>query len=124
MQIVLVTRIAPPYLQFFISDSSLPENPQPDVEKIRILFNGNCVSVPCAYYEETQTELMVGTFEEVAQKGKPQFDGIIPTPNGSVVFSDVLLTEWLAYPTPTAETRIRIWTDGLTLPERVVIAVG
>jgi hypothetical protein len=37
--------ISPTNFQFFISDASLPENAQPE-EKIRILFNGQCISVP------------------------------------------------------------------------------
>lgn len=116
--------IFPPYLQFFISDIGRPENPTPDVEAIRILFNGRCISVPCAYYEETGTELVVGSPEEVAQAAVPQFDGVIPTPGELVLFDDAEATEWMIYPTPTAETRIRIWTDGSMLPERVVVAVG
>lgn len=120
----IVRKISPPYLQFFISDIGRPENPTPDVESIRIIFNGRCISVPCAYHEEAGTELVVGTPEEVAQATAPQFDGIIPTPGELVLFDDAEATEWVVYPTPTAETRIRIWTDGSILPERVVVAVG
>lgn len=120
----IVRKISPPYLQFFISDIGRPENPTPDVESIRILFNGRCISVPCAYHEEAGTELVVGTPEEVAQAAAPQFDGVIPTPGELVLFDDAEATEWVVYPTPTAETRIRIWTDGSMLSERVVVAVG
>lgn len=73
---------------------------------------------------EAETELVVGAPEDVAEARAPQFDCTIPTPNGSLVFHDADLTELVVYPTPTPETRIRIWTDGLMLPERVVVAVG
>lgn len=115
--------ISPPYLQFFISDSSLPENPVQG-ETIKIISNGQCLSVPCAYCKDTETELVIGHPDEVAEPRTPQFDGKIPTPGGTLVFHDAELTEWVVYPTPTAETRIRIWTDGSMLPERVVVAVG
>lgn len=119
----VVRKISPPYLQFFVSDASLPENPVQG-ETIKIISNGQCLSVPCAYWDEAETELVVGHPEEVVEPRTPQFDGTIPTPSGSLVFHDAELTEWVVYPTPTAETRIRIWTDGLMLPERVVVAVG
>lgn len=115
--------IFPPYLQFFISDSSLPDNPIQG-ETVEIISDGKCLSVPCAYWSEADTELVVGTPEEVAEARTPQFDGTIPTPNGSLVVHDAELTEWVVYPVPTAETRIRIWTDGSMLPERVVVAMG
>lgn len=119
----LAIRIAPPYLQFFISDASLPENPIQG-EEIEIISNGQCLSVPCAYWDEAETELIVGSLEEVSEPQASQFDGTIPTPSRALVFHDALLNELLVYPTSTDETRIRIWTDGLTLPERVVVAVG
>ena len=98
--------IFPPYPQFFIADIGRPANPTPDVEAIRILFNGRCISVPCAYYEEAGTELVIGTPEEVAEAAAPQFDDVIPTPGEMVLFDDAEGTEWVVYPVPTPETRI------------------
>ena len=121
---IVTKRISPPYLQFFICDSTLPENPVQGVEKIEIISNGKSLSVPCAYWEEAETELIVGSPEEVEGPQAPQFDTVIPTPSRSIIFHDALLAELLDYPTQTAETRIRIWTDGSILPERVVVAVG
>ena len=120
---MITKMISPYYLQFFISDASLPENPIQG-ETIKIISNGRCLSVPCAYWGEAETELTVGSPDEVAEPREPQFDGTIPTPGGSVVFTDADLNELLAYPAATAETRIRIWTDGSMLPERVVVAIG
>ena len=119
----ITKRISPPYLQFFISDSTLPDNPIQG-ETIKIISNGQCLSVPCAYWDEAETELIVGSPEEVGEPQAPQFDTTIPTLSGSLAFTDAELNELLVYPTSTNETRIRIWTDGLLLPERVVVAVG
>lgn len=121
---IVTKRISPPYLQFFICDSTLPENPVQSVEKIEIISNGQSLSVPCAYWDEAETELIVGSPKEVEEPRAPQFDTTIPTRSGLLVFHDALLTELLAYPTSTSDTRIRIWTDGSKLPERVVVAVG
>lgn len=67
---------------------------------------------------------MVGSPDEVAETTKPQFDDVIPTPGGLVLFDDAELSEWLVYRAPAAETRIRIWTDGKMLPESIVVAIG
>jgi hypothetical protein len=115
--------ISPTNFQFFISDASLPENAQPE-EKIRILFNGQCITVPCAYWDETETELTVGAADEVDQPSAPLFDEMLPTPSRSILFTDVACAELLAYATPTETTRIRIWTDGLEFPEHVVVSIG
>ena len=111
-------------MQFCISDSGLPEQPQPDVEEIRILFNDQCITVPCAYQDEAETDLTVGTPEEVGQARTPQFDDWLPTASRLLVFTDVELNELANWPVASSETRIRIWTDALTLPERIVVAIG
>ena len=120
---MITKRISPPNLQFFISDASLPENPVQG-ETIGIISNGVCLSVPCAYWDETETTLIIGRPEEVSEPAKPLFDGTIPTHSGAIVFSDSELAELLSYPVSDAVTRIQIWTDGLKFPERMVVAIG
>lgn len=120
---MITKKISPPNLQFFISDASLPENPVQG-ETIEIISNGECISVPCAYWDETETTLTVGSPQEVSEATKPIFDSTIPTPSGAVVFSDSELSELLSYPVAHAVARVRIWTDGLKFPERVVVAIG
>lgn len=114
--------IAPPNLQFFISDPDAMDIPIQG-ESIRIISSGECISVPCRYWDEGDTELIVGDNEAILPQA-PQFDGTIPTPGGSVLFSDAEMTELLSFPTPARNTRIRIWTDGSILPDRVVVAIG
>lgn len=115
--------IAPPNLQFFISDPGAADVPIQG-EKIRIISSGEMISVPCRYWNEGDTELVVGDYGEVQENRSPVFDGSIPTPSRTIWFSDAELTELLLFPTPTKMTRLRIWTDGLELPERIVVGVG
>jgi hypothetical protein len=114
--------IAPPNLQFFISDPDAVDVPVQG-ESIRIISSGECISVPCRFRDEGDTELIVGD-NEAALPEAPQFDGTIPTPSGSVLFSDVEMTELLSFPAPAGTTRIRIWTDGSIFPDRIVVAIG
>ncbi|MGE0500895.1 MAG: hypothetical protein AB7I79_04455 [Rhizobiaceae bacterium] len=115
--------IAPPYLQFFISDLLGAEGPVQGPETLRIISNGVAISVPCQYGEEGETELIVGSASEVPQLNVQMFDGIIPTPNGALLFSDAELTTIMTYPAKESRTRIRIWTDGSTLPDKVVVGI-
>lgn len=115
--------IAPPNLQFFISDMEATDVPIQGVP-LRILATRECISVPCQYNEEGETELVVGFIDEIHEDGPPAFDDEIETPSGILLFSDVELTELMKFETRRTQIRIRIWTDGLQFPERVVVGLG
>ena len=115
--------IAPPYLQFFISDPAARNSPH-QVERPTVISSGDCLSVLCQYADEGQTELIVGDFDEVADEGGLAYDGSIPTPNKVLWFADAELTELARVPVSTNVTRLRIFTDGLQFPERVVIGIA
>ena len=89
-----------------------------------MISNGACLSVPCQYREEGETELIAGSFAEVPKERVLVFDGVIATPDRSLLFDDAELTELLTYPVMATTTRIRIWTDGSRLPDRVVVGIG
>jgi len=114
--------IAPPYLQFFISDVSLPGSPIQG-ETISIVSNGLCLSVPCQYAYEGDTLLTVGDVAEVPKDGILVYEGEVPTPSGVLVFGDAELTELLRYPVREKNTKLTIWTDGQQFPARVVVGV-
>jgi hypothetical protein len=116
--------ISPPYLQFFISDLMGAEGPIQGPEKLQVISNGAAISVPCQYEEDGETELVVGPAAEVPRLDREVFDGVIPTPSGEVLFSDAEVTTLMTYPARTSKTRIRIWTDGSTLPDRIVVGIG
>lgn len=114
--------IAPPHLQFFISDENLPDAPIQG-EHVKIISNGKCLSVPCRYWEEGKTELVIGGAQDITEESRPRFEGTIPTPSRKVVFSDSGLTRLLTVPVESETTHVTIWTDGSLLPSRIVIAL-
>jgi hypothetical protein len=116
--------IAPPHLQFFISDQNGGEPPLQGSERLAVISSGTCISVPCAYWGEAETNLVVGPGSELMTRGRTQaFDGVIPTPSGTILFSDSETTTLLEYPATGITTRVRVWTDGLELPEVVLVAI-
>lgn len=52
------------------------------------------------------------------------FDQMLLTPGKLLICSDVAGERLLNFPLQTVETRVRIWTDGLEFPTRVVTGVG
>ena len=116
-------KIAPPYLQFFISDPSSDNSPIQG-ESLKPLSDGQCISVPCRYAEEGETDLTICIDEEVDTQARPQFDDFIPTPSGEVLFADANLAALAIVPVQEMRTRVRIWTDGSQLPDRIIVALN
>lgn len=96
----------------------------PTSEEIEIVANDACIAVPCQYEGDGDTTLIVGDYEDVPQDDLQVFDQMLLTPGKLLVCSDVAGEFLLTFPLQTAKTRIRIWTDGLDFPTRVVIGVG
>lgn len=115
--------IAPPYLQFFISDPEARDIPQ-QVNRPTVISSGKCISVLCQYAFEGETELIVGDLDEVSDAGTIAFDGSIPTPSRVLWFSDAEDTELARVPVSSSVTRLRIYTDGMEFPARVVVGIG
>ncbi len=114
--------ITPPNIHFYISDSNIPDS-APLGEELEIGFNGLCLTVPCRYEFEGSTELIVGKYQDVPKNDLLVFSGSIPTPSKKLLFHDFLSNELLSYPVIETTTQLRLWTDGLRLPERVVVGI-
>jgi hypothetical protein len=119
---MMTVYIAPPYLQFLIADRRDRENPILS-EPIEIVTNGSCICVPCQYQGDGDTELVVGSYDEVPKDGIRAFEGELPTRDRKLIFYDIEGTEWLAYPVKQFSSRLDIWTDGAEFPARVVVGI-
>lgn len=90
-----------------------------------VVGNEICITVPCRYWNEGPTELMVWPSGEMAEDGTdPDFEGWLETPRRSVICSDVNEIAFLVAEAAGTRTRVRIWLDNPAEPAAVRIALG
>jgi len=116
------TKVAPPNSLLFISDPSRESVPDFEEGKL-ILATASCVSVGCLMYLDGDTEVAVGSPDEVAFGAAPAFDGMLETPNRSVIVSTVEWKVVLHSSVPNTKTRIRIWVNHPTEPDKIGIGL-
>jgi hypothetical protein len=116
--------VAPEYLSFYIAgvdDITVPL----DHDGIGIVASGQCINVSCLYWNEGDTTITLGPFEELPTRAeRPRFDGSLDTPEYRVVLSDANMPEILSMEVPGTKTRVRIWMNRPQYPDDVVIALG
>jgi hypothetical protein len=113
--------IAPEYVSFYVAGKRkivVPINH----DHGGLAATDDCISVPALYWNEGDTNITIGPFEELNQLSAPDFDGLLNTPENKIMLSDANDIEDIAV--PTIRTRIRIWLDHPTQPENVVIGWG
>jgi len=115
--------ITPRYVSFYAAGSRFIEIPL-SMEKKGIIASPLCVNIPAMYWNDGDTSVTLGHFDEVAQARQPDFDGLIATPERELVIFDAEMPEIMKTSVPTQETRVRIWMNHPTEPNDVVIAFG
>lgn len=116
--------VAPEYLSFYIAGVHKITVPL-DHDRVGIVATEQCINVGCLYWNEGNTTITLGPFEELQpQKTPPKFDRMLDTPEYRVVISDAITPEMLTAVVPSIRTRVRIWTNHKTEPDDVIIALG
>ena len=116
------TRVSPPNSIVFISDPNGGAAPYP-VRGPLILSSPSCISVGCKMEQDGPTEFVLGRAHEVDPGSRPAFDGPLETPNYAVVVSTVDRELLLSDNVPTTRTRVRIWVNHPTEPDRVIVGL-
>jgi len=116
-------KIAPPNSLVFISDSNGGVPPRP-VRGAWILSTPSCISVGCLTFADGETEFTLGPSEAVIGADPLRFDGELETPHRTVIVSTVEDKTILKAQVPTTKTRVRIWTNRPTHPDKVTIGLG
>ncbi|MBO6717570.1 MAG: hypothetical protein JJ913_06380 [Rhizobiaceae bacterium] len=86
--------------------------------------NASCINVGCRLWQEGEIEIVLGTTADPMPEGAPALDTSIRTPRNQVLLFDANHPELLRCPVENRRTRIRIWTNHPTEPDRVTLVIG
>lgn len=116
-------KISPPNSILFISDGRSGVAPQITKEK-RIWATSSCVAVGCLMEQDGPTEVTLGQADEIRSQEIPAFDGFLETPRRTVLVSTSENRSILEKNVTSERTRLRIWTNHPSEPDKVIIALG
>lgn len=71
-----------------------------------------------------ETEVTVGSAEEVGPGGLPAFDADLETPHRAVAVWTVEDERILEVPVPGTQTRVRVWVNHPVEPDKVIVGLG
>jgi hypothetical protein len=83
----------------------------------------SCIAVGCMSESNGETEVTLGTMQEVPHEILA-FEGELETPNCTVAVWTVRRETVLEAPVPHASTRVRIWVNHPSEPNKVFVALG
>ena len=106
-----------------ISDPNRGQGPE-FIEGELILSTPSRISVGCLMFADGETEVTLGPTDEVDPGGLPAFDATLETPNHAVVVWTVEDETVLSAKVPNVETRVLIWVNHPTEPDKIIIGLG
>ena len=79
--------IAPEYVSFYIAGKRKIVVPI-DYDYGGLAATDDCINVPALYWNEGDTNITIGDFEELGRLSPPDFDGFLNTPENKIMLSD------------------------------------
>jgi hypothetical protein len=117
-----LSRIAVPNALILISD--LDGGVPPDVMRGSLIASTpSCIAVGCMSDSNGKTEVTLGATQEVGPRDDPAFVGELNTPNRTIAVWTVLRETILQAPVPHPSTRVRIWVNHPSEPDKVIIGL-
>ena len=125
--------VAPPHSMFFISDPANEVVPKIDGRNPTVWATPSCVVVGCLMFQDGETELTLLAGEQaeraapllVADEQMEQvFEGGLETPGNVLIVSTSEKQILLRLTVPSVTTRLRIWTNHPTEPEKITVLAG
>lgn len=83
----------------------------------------SCIAVGCMSDCNGETELTLGPVKEVSLREIPVFEGELTTPNHKVAVRTVLNEIVLQAPVLHSRTKVRIWVNHPSEPDKVIIGL-
>jgi hypothetical protein len=75
-------------------------------------------------YQDGDTEVSLGYAHEIKSHERPIFDGVLDTPNRRVNIETAEGEIVLQADVLDQRTRVRVWTNALQEPDKIVIGLG
>ena len=120
----VITRKAAPSHSFFIIDDSRSGTPPEPQFFAGTLSTSSMLYVTCLMFQDGKTEISLGPASEVPQEGMIAFDNYLETLNGMISITTVDGTIVAKQKVGTLNTRIRVWTNHPTEPDRIIVGWG
>ena len=73
--------------------------------------------------QDGETEIVLGLMHEINPGSRPAFDGMLETPSRAVVVSTVEEEVLLEAIVSSTRTRVRIWVNHPTEPDKVLVGL-
>jgi len=123
---VITRTYAPPNSMFVIDDSckGIPPGMEQTLPPSCVLATSSLLLVGCLMFQDGDTEITLGPANEVPHEGTIVFDGYIETPNGMIWISTVEESVVAKQKVGTLSTRVRVWTNHPTEPDRIIVGTG
>jgi hypothetical protein len=116
--------IAPEYNSFYVA-GSLDVDVPIEYGNLGVFGTNDCLVVGCLYWNDGDTRMTLGRSDEIPAQSMPlRFDGSLNTPEKRILLFDVNMPEILSMEVAGRETRVRIWTNHASEPDKIVIAAG
>lgn len=115
--------ITPEYLSIYVAGRRNVKIPL-HMDRQGTFASSDCINVPAYYWSDGDTNVTFGPISEITGIRKPDFDGILNTPNNELILFDAIEPEFASAHVPSTKTRVRVWIDHPIEPENVVIAWG
>lgn len=116
------TRIAPPNSVVLVEDSSGGEIPT-SMKQSLIAATDSCIAVGCRAEDDGETEITLGPCDKVDTGERPAFEWSLQTPNRKLVVRTVHGVTLLEMPVPATETRLRVWVNDPSEPDRIAVGI-
>lgn len=115
--------VAPPNSLMLISDQS-GGTPPDTMRGARLSATPSCIAVGCLMFADGRTKFTLGIARDVGTEEPPVFDGILETPQRTIVVRTVEHKTLLKSAVDDTRTRVRVWVNRPTEPDKVIIGVG
>ena len=114
--------VAAPNALLFLSDLNGGTAPN-EMEGKLIVSTSTCIAIGCMSDFNGETKITVGRAQDVDISQVPAFDGEVDTPSHTVALKTIDGAQVLEAPVRQSRTRVLIWVNHPSEPDKIVIGL-